>query len=99
MSIISNSVFNDEFFSVFGTDSKNSKMKKRRELFSASFSELLCFSLLQQTKPLQKNKKMSDNWIQSKICNTELVYGITVDNIGNIYYTSYDENIYLEQRQ
>ena len=39
---------------------------------------------------------MSDNWIQSKICNTkERVVGITVDNIGNIYYTTNNENIYL----
>jgi DNA-binding beta-propeller fold protein YncE len=39
---------------------------------------------------------MSDNWIQSKICNTkEWVRGITVDNIGNIYYTTNNENIYL----
>src|SRR5688572_12202721 len=39
---------------------------------------------------------MSDNWIQSKICNTKgWVSGITVDNIENIYYTTSSENIYL----
>ena len=39
---------------------------------------------------------MNENWIVSKLCNTNnWVLGITLDNNGNIYYTTNGENIYL----
>ena len=85
------------FFSSFNNDKHT---KREREKISQKKKEYtsLCILFFYNSISIQEKKtiKMNKNWIVSKLCNTNnWVPGITVDNNGNIYYTTSSENIYL----